>query len=136
MPSIATFSTVQYLSAPAKYLTFKLSSYTQFISVQFTINPIPQTLPTLSCPPYTLLLRGYSMEIATCTQLGVADSNGFVSIDIQLHETADWIRTETGTAVTELEFLQVLASLTHLFIRGSFVPDTNTYFHQVTHILC
>ena len=75
------------------------------------------------------------MEIATCTQLGVVDSNGFVSIDIHLHETAHWIITDTGTAVTELEFLQVLARLTHLFIRGNFLPDTNTYLHQVTHAL-
>ena len=133
MSSIATFPTVQYFSAPAKFLGFKLSSYTQSLSVKFTISPIPQSTPTHTCPPYTLLLRGYSKEIATCTQLSIEPSNGLVSIDFLLHETADWIKTDTGSAVTELEFLQVLSSLTQLFIRGSYLSNTNTYFHQVAH---
>ena len=74
------------------------------------------------------------MEIATCTQLSMVGSNGFVSINILLHETADWVRTDTGSAVSELEFLQVLSGLTHLFIRGTYMPDTNTFFHQVTQL--
>ncbi|KAI6652285.1 Laminin beta/gamma [Oopsacas minuta] len=132
LPSIATFQTVQYISAPAKFLNFKLSSYTQPIFIKLTISSTFPLDATFTCPPYSLLLRGSSLELATCAQLDLSNNNGLVSLNILLHESAGWIRTDTEAGVTEYEFLQVLANLSALFVRGSHFSGTNTNFHQVS----
>ena len=132
LPSIGLYETVEYFKSPAKFLNFKLSSYTQSIQIQLTISSTPQIGSTFTCPPYTLILRGSSLELATCTQLDITDSTGLVSLSVLLHESAGWVRTDTGGEVTEFEFLQVLSNLTTLLIRGSYLSGTNAYFHKVT----
>ena len=132
LPSIGLYEEVEYIKSPAKFLNFKLSSYTQPIRIQLTISTTPQIGSTFTCPPYTLILRGSSLELATCTQLDITDSTGFVSLSVLLHESAGWVRTHTGGEVTEFEFLQVLSNLTTLLIRGSYFSGTNAYFHEVT----
>lgn len=102
------------LSAPAKFLGNKLSSYSQYLQVD--IMPAEQNVFVDSI--LAVLLASDSIQlVANLSEIG----NGIFFV--QFHEAAGWINSISSTPVSEFDLQLVLSSLTSFSILVNFNVD-------------
>lgn len=105
-----------FLEAPAHFLTNRLSSYSQYVSIE--VQPVSDGDNVEQRAEYGVILIGNGVVIGA--NLSRTES-GF---RVYLHESAGWVRTDAPTStLTSRDFQLVLSSLTELMVSASYNTD-------------
>ena len=105
-----------YLQAPISYLGNKLSSYSQFLTIN--IEALNSGVGVSTLTEYDVILSGNNIKLGV--QFPFNFFSDATSIKIQLHESYGWVFTFNNQAATAEDLQSVLVSLDSIFITASF----------------
>jgi hypothetical protein len=115
-----TVGGVWYWQAPAKFLGDRSLSFGQLLSFDLRMRG---SGPLFQSPDVTLAGGGLTLHVDLSP---VPDGVAWTSYAVALNATGDWrIGSLGGTAATDAEIQQALASLASLRIRGEFITGSD-----------
>ena len=87
----------------------------------------PGEPPSERFPDIALLNTNLNLTIVADAGVAADMTNAWALFSIVLRETNGWhIDSLTNRAPTEMEFIGVLSNITHLYVRGEYINNTDT----------